>query len=340
MNYKIEKYKQKLISSFILKKPNCNYLYKLSKYTNNHQRGGVVIDFIKNLDLNDSSRTQFVENIEQILHLIMENTKCKSIKATKNKYLVILIGAPGSGKSIARKIATKIVGNVELLKEMRTTEKYDNIFNSFMDISVDDYVYGAKINGEDNGADKLKKNYAEIYGNDALTEDEKLNEIKVTSGQQYFKIRNNLNSISSIMLYISAYLGLNIFFETIGHFNYIDNFLINDFCKYNKYIPIIIYPYISDNEIHKSRILDRAKIEGRLPDLDFVFKIKDSVDKTFNDLYDNSNKYLNDDLNMVILFKYDNSKQLSSENIKEYTFSEIAILKQKKFLLEKSNVEL
>ena len=63
--------------------------------------------------------------------------KCKNIKdVTKNKYVVILYGPPGSGKSLARKIACNII---KTHYHEKVSEK--EIESDFIDSGIDEITY-------------------------------------------------------------------------------------------------------------------------------------------------------------------------------------------------------
>lgn len=164
MSYKIDKYLIKMTQNCNSKESRTKYLHKLTEHVikQSVQTGGIVYDFNK---ISKPTNVEDVNyNIDQILNLLGANTKNK-LRNTQNKYVVILMGTPGAGKSIARKIATKIIANEEFMIFEGTDVKIlDDLFNSFVDISIDDFVYGSNIDGKGSGSDRLKKTMAAQLG--------------------------------------------------------------------------------------------------------------------------------------------------------------------------------
>jgi hypothetical protein len=332
MNYKRDKYINKYNTSILNKYTSSLYLYKLSKHlilSQSGQSGGKIIEFNKN------TTGDIATNYEGLRKLIEENVIDKLSHKTTNKYLVILIGPPGSGKSIARKIVTNMIGKME------SNTNFDEIFNTFVDVSADDYIYGAKIDGKESGSKLLKDNYDAVQRTyPDSTSKEFIDNLTTSSTKIYFDTRRELDSIGSMMLFIASYLKLNIFIEIVGNtINYI-NYLINDFCDYHKYIPIIIYPNISNFDLHKERILLRAAKEGRLPSLDYVKYIKTQVDTIFDQIYDSSNSYLKSNIKSLSLVKYNNDKQLNQTDIDAYNFTHLEIIKGKTVTLMETKIDI
>lgn len=126
-----------------------------------------------------------------------------------------------------------------------------------------------------------------------------------------------------MLMYMASYLGLNIFVETVGSYpDFIDK-MINDFCNYNRYIPIILYPYIDNFQIQKNKIYERALAEGRFPSIKHVEEEIPNVDKVFIDLFFDVNTILEKrKIPSMYIMKYANVN-LDQNEIANYDFKKI-----------------
>jgi len=203
-------------------------------------------------------------NASELFNYIDQSYIQKVKKVTKDKYFVILMGPPGTGKSFARKFAVKYI-----CKYIEINNLYDITYNSFVDISVDNYVNDIEVNNDKAGKDRfmdIKENLNEKSADDYA-------QIAQKSYDIYQSMRLLVDPVSEIMISVCIYLGINIFFETIGaNPQYIES-LINNICKYYKYIPIIIYPVITSQEEHISRLKKRGSAEGRVVDINYAINI-------------------------------------------------------------------
>ena len=245
-------------------------------------------------------------------------------------YFVILLGSPGIGKSIARKIGlTQIYPN-------RRIDEYDILYDTFVDIDVDKMVYtyvyasintpinksGLQLIKEATSLYDLNIEFDDVYKNDVcsgkliksdnkekLVQLEKLYEI---SYKQYFDIRNKLDSICDELLEDSIRMSKNIFIETTG----IDSdYLITIIEKIkSSYQIVIMYPIMTNDYEHARRIFNRGKVEGRYPNIDDTIRDKPKVEETVRLL-----KMKYEDIN---IYKYE-SIELSMEEIENYRFNGI-----------------
>ena len=232
-------------------------------------------------------------------------TACEEC-VTKEKYLVILMGAPGSGKTLARKIAAKYIytmGNPTVVT--MDADAIDKIYKSFIDISIDTFVYdGIVVTGNEN-TEKLTG--ADLFTQIISTPAE--GKIK-QSLDLYNKLRPNFNPISEIILHLAAYLGLNVFFETLGNEDYIIN-LIQNFCKYYKYKLIIVYPQITNEKEHINRAVMRADKDGRYIDPEYIKQTRTATKTLFEKLKITIPKLLTEDSPSSVLITFNND---ASEN--------------------------
>ena len=333
INYKIKKYLNKIQQNNKKK-----YLYKLSTYIYNllilksYKVGGKPI--IKKLDINkeidsiEEINKKKIINILNLNNFIKDTFSDKQLYLDDQKFFIILMGSPGVGKTIARKVV------LTKLFPLKDKIFYDKMYNTFIDISIDDYIYSYydenNINGLQIILDASKHILDKInsideiysYSNNTLNRIESkshiLNELYKLSSDSYYSIRNKLKSIGDIMMYIAIYMGFNIYFETTGA-NYIYVFrLIKEIINVHHYKLIIIYPYLLDNYIHAQRLFERGKIEGRLPNIEEVIKQKSIIDDNYNTL----NNYFNKDLSKVSFYKYE-SIDLIQSDIQNYNFESI-----------------
>jgi hypothetical protein len=221
-------------------------------------------------------------------------------KQTINKYIVILFGPPASGKTLARKIACYKIKKI--FKEELGCEE---IFNSFIDTGVDEITYKSiPKNSDKNISELLIENMKKLLEKrDNLDEKtfikKNINEFVTSSFKIYSE--NRADIISELLLYFSLYLNKNIFFETSsGEPIYLEN-LIKIFDYFN-YIPILIYPYITNVEILFDRSICRGIKEGRFLELNFLSKSVISNLKNYKKI-----KKILIDKNNFIIYQYNSS---------------------------------
>lgn len=282
------------------------YINKLS-YNIYEQQGG----FIKYTQQNgDNYKDTKKINTEELFDYIQKRVD-KIAGKTKEKYLVILMGAPGSGKTLARKLTAKYITKyIEGINEP-TDEDCNKTFNSFVDISIDDFVYDSQIiEGEytrlidrdvENGRNKFKHIATEYKE----AEDDNIDRFVEKSKQLYFGMRPHFDTVGEIILNLSAYLSANIFFETIGNEGYIKN-LIENFCKYNGYNLVIVYPFIANETIHLKRVRNRGAVEGRFVNNDYVRLTRASSDALFDALPSIVRPHISNKLLKSSLIKFEN----------------------------------
>lgn len=271
MDYKLIKYLYKYSLS-----DNEQYFKKIHKYSN-IQTGGKIIEFISK-DNNDIETTK-----KSLLEFIDKTMDGLEKNKFKNKYVVILIGPPCAGKTLARHVGVK---KIIMSEDNKDGQKTDYYFNTFIDISVDDYVAGVIVKDEEMPHDELlheaktgdESTHKTITGYNMLKREVgqivlEAKEIK-QNGQLYTddfydktfavykKLRDKVDTLSFIMLYLSTYLGANIFFETLGD-PWILKEIVIAFCNATQYIPVIVYPYIASYDQVAERIHNRGKTEYR-----------------------------------------------------------------------------
>jgi hypothetical protein len=287
---------------------------KINKYVNKlgnqiyEMTGGA--NFTKHADLEAKKD----ENMKEIVKYI--STMVSAIKGkTKDKYLVILMGAPGSGKTLARKVAAKYIHNIESTESI-TESTGGIVYNSFIDISIDNFVYDGVLvnsyNTQENHSKSGKKLFDELKGTHENIE---------KSSDLYFKLRVNYNSICEIILNLAAYLGLNVFFEILGNETYITH-LIQSFCIYYGYKLIIIYPYIINEDTHISRADTRAKEDGRYISSDYIKESRTATRNLFEKLKTIIPRFLTESFQLATLIEFDNTADYRQYN---YTTSMIPV---------------
>ena len=331
MSYKISKYMYK-INNTDRDDKKITYVRKISKYMcpliTEKQTGGEIIEFVRDPH-NDTNPA----NLDSLLQFIKKTIETKTKHGVK-KYCVILIGTPASGKSLAKKVSCDIIKQIE-----KSDVYHDDIYNSFVDINVDDYVYGKKIEPDgltgkqelyelsqdffrDKGiiSDIDKKIYMENEKNQAEIE-----KFVGTATAKYFSIRNDINSIGSLMMFVASYFSLNLFIETVGDRSEYLDWLINNFCPYENYTPILVYPKVSNAELHKQRLISRAIKEGRFVSFDYIQSIIPNIDRVYD--YLNSYSFINKLVPKVFVsMKFENNETLNKSDESSYNFRSLNVL--------------
>lgn len=275
-----------------------SFVYHQFKSDQNMQNGGFVkysksTNILNIHDINQSELISYVQsklNISKLNKLKLDKSKSNNLK---NKYFVLLMGAPGTGKTIARKLAIcTLLKNFEQIsiEDIQKNEYKNIILNSFVDISLDIFIdefvdQSTNLTGKellikqskdliinefvklkstnfDSGKFNLTDSYSDDIYNFVKSNIKLQKKLAKTTYKTYYMIRKHVQNISMIILYIATYLELNIFFETTGADLKYLLMLISEYYTYN-YIPIIVNSYISDENIHKERLIKRALQNGR-----------------------------------------------------------------------------
>ena len=248
-----------------------------------------------------------VNELFDYIKTMVKETACAEC-VTKEKYLVILMGAPGSGKTLARKIAAKYIYTMENPTVVTmNTDAINKIYKSFIDISIDTFVYDGIV--IDSGS-TVKLTGADLFTQikDTQSADDK----NKNSLELYNKLRPNFNPISEIILHLAAYLGLNVFFETLGNEEYIIN-LIQNFCKYYKYKLIIVYPQITNETEHIRRANERADKDGRYINPKYIKQTRTATQTLFEKLKITIPKLLTEDFSSSELITFDNDNPANAQ---------------------------
>jgi hypothetical protein len=312
-------------------------------------------------------------NYESIIKLLNDTMQDKD-NISKNRYIIILYGPPASGKSLAIDIAIEIIKKYD--EEARRNEHFAK---SFVNTGVDDIVYNINFDEHKTVGQILKEKGDKfdkcLKNSDALVKESKISDRKwllpmlksekkeitasypnIGSKQKcinnmendnkiYFDERPYADILSELIFKFNVALGKNIIFETASDdISYVQS-ILDGLIKLN-YIPIIMYPYVSDINIFKTRSIDRAKLEGRLPTCSFIrtraismvssfYKLIKYIEKQFinfiyimydannNDKNELKSNVINENQN-IILYSYnyinktiiDNRLKIN-ENIKE-----------------------
>lgn len=252
-------------------------------------------------------------DIDSTLNFIKNHYECSPLQ-TVNNYFVILYGPPASGKTIARKLACKII------KDNFSEEQlsYDEIMKSFIDTSVDDIIaktiISTKLGDETynktveevmiENIDKIisRENKNIDYFRKNIN-DQSIQELIKNNSSLYDQYRKYIDELSLVLGAFATYINRNVFFEISSpYIDYVID-LINTVYKW-KYKIIFIYPYTDNfDELCKRSDLRGLQI-GRFIDCDNINKkIHECYKKYMSDVfnYDNPNSMLNLYENIIIL---------------------------------------
>jgi len=338
MQSKINKYFYKFKNSINIGSPNIFYMRKLAEYITNCQIGGNIIEISK------KENGTIDENIIGLFNFIKEATFDK-IPTKKQKYCAIIMGPAGTGKSLAKKIATKFIfDNFENKNNTPTSSiEYEAFFNTFVDVTSDDYVYGLKLNNNETGQQILKSTLNEYLNKDEFKDknmddlidifykDPRLyGDLVKNTTSMYNDLKKHVDPLKIMMIHIASYFGLNIFFEIIGNTStYISTIIVNDFCRWEMYTPIVVFPYISDIELHKKRIIMRGLTEGRFMSISSLYETRQNTSSAFDSMYDGLKSSLKSTSKNVGFLKYNNDKTITKEMIEGYDFKDVVVVKSK-----------
>ena len=256
-----------------------------------------------------------IKNAEELFEYIKTNIKSKTGK-TKEKYFVILMGPPASGKTLARKFASKYIHKH---LEKNTDTDVENVFNSFIDISIDQFINDGEIINDTNpdsktGKDRFKE-YADKYNALNNQQYETLNK---ETQKLYFDMKPNFNAVGNIILNLAAYLEMNIFFEILGDSNYIES-LAKDVCAYFGYNLLVIYPHVSNKIEHLKRLNARRQEDGRFVAPEYFEKSLVSSETAFDKIKLSLSSLLTSTFKKAILIKFKNDiNQPTDYNFKNF----------------------
>jgi len=201
---------------------------RASKIIDDIVNGKSIINDFKSLIKGEQrGGTEFInKDITSTMKYIKDKVNEQTLK-TKNKYIVFLYGAPGSGKTIGRKIACKLIK--EQFGEILTIEE---INRSFIDIGVDEIIYDLKEDSHNTRTqDKMKEKVIQVVkeylpGDNTLTieevissdgsifTEEVLNKITEETYKIYSKHKPSADKLSDALKLFGMYLDQNIFIES------------------------------------------------------------------------------------------------------------------------------
>lgn len=268
------------------------YIKKINKKYTKTYKNKILYHLNENniMDNNNDNIHQYggIGNLDELFEYLKK--RINTNKQTIKKYMVILYGPTGSGKTLSRKIACYYIK-----KLFGETMSYTDLESTFVDTGVDEITYEKKneISNKtvkellkENLLEKTKNKYIQIDKNiisefiNKLTGDE-FNDI-VDSSFKIYK-NNRADAESEAMLYIGSAFKRNIFMEFASFTeSYFDN-IINGFCKFYGYIPIIIYPFVNDAQILFARTLKRGMDEGRFINCTGNYGISKMIEKDLED---------------------------------------------------------
>jgi hypothetical protein len=325
-SYKLNKYEYKFKNGG----RKLRYLLKLSNYYTSLNGGALIRGDVNSL-------TNYLKGI------ISSNAK------TNKRYFILLYGPPASGKSSARYIAYSILKklfneevkeiqetfidtNVDELTEITMTADgktvKETLINNFKETLEKDHDRLSKLKSQPMTPEELLKNEEKIKAIDKFTDTGSitpelteflLNNLSTyTSETNKVYFNNRADDVSSLLLFFSVFMGKNIFIEMASpSLVYADKILddLNYSLRNLKYIPIVMYPFVNDTTILRTRSIERATQDGRFIIYDNKFGIKQKAIqclKTLVDLYDKEeSKTLNDTEKSILnhllqnLFIYD-----------------------------------
>jgi hypothetical protein len=320
LDYKIKKYNMKLQIN-----PQQKYLKKLSeyvltKYLSQNQNGGAIpIEYYGN---------NVEKSLAGVIKFINESFKNKNKFHTKKPYIMIVMGATGSGKTEARTVGYNVVKNLE-----KSDEKIDTIKNSFIDISVDEYVNGTTIvndQGIETTGENILKTTMDKYLADKQINIEAINmnykenmptikELSNISYQTYSTIRNMIDQLPMVMLYLALHLKINVIFETTSG-EWLIDFIIKNLNYYC--IPIVIYPVVSVDNLVK-RTINRGAADGRVVNPGLLENGVKSANAMFTKIIELKNDPVVKDL---VAIKYDNDNDMTRGIIQSDKMDKLSII--------------
>lgn len=260
IKHKINKYINKMYIN-----PKYLYANKIFHYISNDTFD--TLNNKSNFLLMDGGSSIKYNDCNSIIAFLQE--KCNSIaNVTKNKYLVILYGPPGSGKSFARNIASNIIKTN--YDEINSEEE---ILKDFIDTGIDELTYDiVEPTSNKQVRTLLIENLkTQLKINPENTIDPNIsNEIKndpfllkklVSSSFEIYK-NNRKDSLSELLYFFAISINKNIFLELASpQMEYLNRIL--SLITYYQYIPIFIYSFVNQSSILCNRSINRGIQEGR-----------------------------------------------------------------------------
>jgi hypothetical protein len=202
-------------------------------------------------------------NLDSLLNFLRSSVS--SAKSSKNKYFVVLYGAPGSGKHFARSLSC------HLLRSYFGDSEVD--LSTFVDTGIDEITYRVGTGGR-SVLEMLRDNTRVVLSGDETVESAKRNIDALVRSSREIYLRYRQDYLSEILLYFAAFLSKNIFMEVASPSQkYLVN-LLDGFCHFYGYIPVIVYPFIGDMDMLYGRVLDRGLREGRFIACDGPYGLK------------------------------------------------------------------
>jgi hypothetical protein len=221
-----------------------------------------------------------------------------------------LYAPPGSGKSIARKVAFKIMKDV-----FGEQLDYSSLERTFIDTGIDEIAYDLKLGSDVNRTqDNMKSIFIEklnqLLGRNDIT-DTNLNyiltanpdiltetivdEIVEATYSAYIISKKEADPLSDSLKLFAIYLKYNIFIETSTWDDDYWNNLLSIMSHY-KYIPIVLYPFTINTDLLYKRSVARGKKEYRFlqkillhnlikKDMMDYKKLKECIKNIFSDNY-------------------------------------------------------
>jgi hypothetical protein len=264
-------------------------------------------------------------NVDDIMKYMKNESDCVDKNTTKNKYIVILFGPPGSGKTQAFSEACNLISTYY--------DENKEIEGTFINTGLDDLVNRTHVKEYpdktikqvliDNLANLIKSKMSDSKQDrkqiiqDNISDFYSRKSDKDMRGQFdiYSLGRNAIDPISSLLLWFAVYKNKNILFETSsGNFEYVD--MIVNMVRWYGYNPVIIYPYIDNLDTLYHRILDRALVEGRFLEKQIVKSKMENSIMSFNNKIKEYKALESIKIENIIIASYDNTTRKPEEPIK------------------------
>lgn len=252
-----------------------------------------------------------------------------------NKYVVLLLGTTGSGKSSARNIAIRhILEMNDINKNIKN--KSNKIIKNFADANIDDITYRSIMNDECS-SNKIKNSMNKLRKIVGITESipidtkitkkliSKIDKLAEKSFDIYKKYRNY--ALSELYIIISIIMNKNIFIESSTmNINYLTDVLNK--IKFYNYKVVIMVPFVEDIDKLFIRTINRGIKEGRFisyNQLSYSNKnIKQNINKFIKNLKEvlkefsltfySNNKYVYD----FVYSNYEFNKLLKNNAVKKF----------------------